>query len=79
MKHFITQNGVYVYFRSVEDEVVMVVSNNTSKSAKIDLSHYEEMLQNKTLGIDVISGLKVRLDADDMDIKGNNILILELC
>ena len=42
MKHFIPQNGVYVYFRSVDDEVIMVVSNNTSKSTKIDFSHYDE-------------------------------------
>ena len=78
MKHFIPQNGVYVYFRSVEDEVIMVVSNNTAKSAKIDLSHYDEVLQNRTFGVDVISGLEVLLDADYMDIKGNSILILEL-
>ena len=78
MKHFIPQNGVYVYFRSVDDEVIMVVSNNTSKSTKIDFSHYDEALQDKTYGVDVISGLKVQLDADDMDIKGNSILILEL-
>ena len=78
MKHFIRQNGVYVYYRSVDDEVIMVVSNNTSKSTKIDFSHYDEALQDKTYGVDVISGLKVQLDADDMDIKGNSILILEL-
>jgi hypothetical protein len=78
MKHFIPQNVVYIYFRSLGDEVVMVVSNNTSKSTKIDFSYYDEALQDKTYGVDVISGLKVQLDADYMDIKGHSILILEL-
>lgn len=78
MKHFIPQNGVYVYFRSAEDETIMVVSNNTSKSAKIDLSCYAEELSNWILGIDVVSGLKVQLNVDNMDIKGHQTLILEL-
>lgn len=78
VKHFIPQNGVYVCIRSAEDETIMVVSNNTSKSAKIDLSHYAEELSNWIFGIDVVSGLKVQLNVDDMDIKGNQTLILEL-
>ena len=78
MKHFIPQNGVYVYFRSAGDEVVMVVSNNTSKSARIDLLHYAEVLDNWILGVDVASGLEVQLDVDYINIKGHQTLILEL-
>ena len=71
-------NGVYVYFRSAGDEVVMVVSNNTSKSARIDLLHYAEVLDNWILGVDVASGLEVQLDVDYINIKGHQTLILEL-
>lgn len=58
MKHFIPQNGIYVYFRIYEDEKVMVISNGLSKSSILDLGHYREELNGYEYGIDVETGKK---------------------
>ena len=79
MKHFIPRNGVYVYFREYEHEKIMVVSNHTSKTVKVDLSYYAEETNGYQYGLEVLSGIKFKLDVDYWNIKGNNILILELC
>lgn len=78
MKHFIPQQGVYVYFRQYGDEKVMVVVNGTSKRVDIDLSQYVEELDGYTLGIDVITDKKMRLDTPSFRVKSNNVLILNL-
>ena len=78
MKHFVPQNGVYVYFRSYEDEKIMVLSNNYSKSSVVELNRYEEELAKYKYGIDVITGKMVDLVVGKMTIKKNEILILLL-
>lgn len=78
MKHFIPKKGVYVYFREYEHEKIMVVSNHTSKTVKVDLSYYAEETNGYQYGLEVLSGVEYKLDVDKMDIEGNNILILEL-
>ena len=57
----------------------MVVSNHTSKPVKVDLSYYDEETNGYQYGLEVLSGIKFKLDVDYWNIKGNNILILELC
>ena len=78
MKHFIPQKGVYVYFRQYECEKVMVVVNGASKRTNIDLSQYMEELEGYTLGIDIITDKKIRLDTMSFTVKSNDILILNL-
>ena len=78
MKHFIPQQGVYVYFRQYGDEKVMVVVNGTSKRVDIDLSQYMEELDGYALGIDVITDKKMRLDTLSFRVKSNDVLILNL-
>lgn len=78
MKHFIPQQGVYVYFRQYEEEKVMIVVNGTSKRVDIDLSQYMEELDGYALGIDVITDKKMRLDTLSFRVKSNDVLILNL-
>ena len=78
MKHFIPQQGVYVYFRQYEEEKVMIVVNGTSKRVDIDLSQYMEELDGYALGIDVITDKKMRLDTLSFRVKSNDVLILSL-
>lgn len=79
MKHFIPRNGVYVYFREYEKEKVMVISNNTSRKATINMFHYEEDIRDYQLGIDILLGTKHNLCENNWTINGNQTLILELC
>lgn len=78
MKHFIPQNGVYVYFREYGEEKVMVISNNTSQKTKVNLCHYAEELANKSHGIEVVSRMKVDLNMEYLNINSNSVFILEL-
>ncbi|PID95440.1 MAG: hypothetical protein CSA94_01605 [Bacteroidetes bacterium] len=48
--HFAPQNGVYVLFRTYEDETVVCILNKNEKPYTLDLQRFEEMrLNNKTL------------------------------
>jgi glycosidase len=79
MKHFVPQNGVYVYFRSFEDEKIMVISNGLTKSSNLSLEHYCEELDGYLCGIDVVTGRRVDFEGvQELKIKRNEILILSL-
>lgn len=79
MKHFIPQNGIYVYFRIYEDEKVMVISNGLSKSSTLDFGRYREELSGYEYGINVVTGRKFFLkDNQNLRIKRNEIIILNL-
>ena len=56
MKHFIPQQGVYVYARCYEGKRVLVVLNGTDKAVDLNLRPYAEVLEGATSGHDVISG-----------------------
>ena len=78
MKHFIPQDGVYVYFRSYKDEKVMILANCTSKTSAIDLSLYKEEIKDYNYGTDVISNKQIYLTNSTLTMKKNAIFILEL-
>lgn len=47
MKHYVPQNGVYVYERYLNDKSIVVFMNGTSKEASIDLGRYTESIKNR--------------------------------
>lgn len=77
MKHFIPQNGVYVYFRTCEEEKVMVLVNNTSKASIVDTSLYQEELQGYKSGTDVITKREITLGGL-LPLQKNEVFVLEL-
>ncbi len=78
MKHFIPQNGVYVYFRTCEEEKIMVISNGYSKLSCIDFMQYDEELSGYSYGVDILNGDIINILDREFEIKKNNILILNL-
>ncbi|GLU44055.1 glycoside hydrolase family 13 protein [Allomuricauda sp. NBRC 101325] len=54
--HFAPQDNVYVYFRYLPDESVMVVLNNSAKPQTIDLGRFSEGIKNHSKGINIING-----------------------
>lgn len=78
MKHFIPQNGVYVYFRSYKEEKVMVLVNNTSKVSKIDMSLYQEEFRGYKYGTDIITKKEINLENHLLSMQKNGVFILEL-
>lgn len=78
MKHFIPQNGVYVYFRQYQDEKIMVLSNATSHVCYLPLSQYSEELSGYRFGVDVMTGIKRSFDDNEIEINKNSVLILKI-
>ena len=78
MKHFIPQQGVYVYFRTYLQEKVMIIANLTTHQQTIWLAPYEEELNGLTLGKDVISQQYISLQTSSLLLKSNQLFILEL-
>ena len=78
-KHYLPQNGVYVYFRYNEKESVMVVINNNEKEQSLDLVRFVESLKNYSTATDILSGKTIKLDgSNSLKIDAKSSLILEL-
>ncbi len=77
MKHFIPENGLYVYFRYNEDELVMVVVNNKEESMIFNSERFSEMLVQKTIAVDVLNNQNYVL-RDGIEIPDKSVLIFEI-
>jgi len=72
--HFAPDNGVYVLFRILEEEVVALILNK-NESASLDLSKYKEIgLDGKTL-TNIISGDQIVWD-DNIKLESKGLTIL---
>jgi len=77
LKHFIPENGVYVYFRYLEDEVVMIALNNGTKEQTLDLERFDEVLKNYSSAFHLYTGVEHPLK-DGLGINGNGFLLISL-
>ena len=58
-RHFIPEDGVYVYFRYDDAKRVMVLWNTSDQSQEHALNRYSEMINGFTGGQDVLSGQNI--------------------
>ncbi len=56
LTHFLPKEGVYVYFRSLGEEQVMVVLNKNSNPHALDPARFAEVLGDARSGTDIIRG-----------------------
>ncbi|WP_462319553.1 cyclomaltodextrinase C-terminal domain-containing protein, partial [Marinilabilia sp.] len=63
LMHYAPQDGVYVYFRYNDDDMVMVVLNKNEEAVNIDTLRFHEMLTGKSSARNVLTG-------DSFDIGG---------
>jgi len=78
LKHYITEGGLYVYFRYNKKESVMVILNsNETKSRTITREKYIESLGDFSKGQDVITG-KIISDLTSFEIAPKTAMIIEL-
>jgi glycosidase len=78
IKHFIPEDGIYVYFRTYEDEKVMVVMNNNDEQKQMpSLDRFEECLQGSRSAADVINGSRIE-DIQEQVIPSKTTMIFEL-
>ncbi len=55
MKHFMPNNGLYVYRRSYQEKNVLVVMNGNDRPITVDMSRYNEILSGVESAHDIIS------------------------
>jgi len=77
LMQFIPEKGVYVYFRYDANSTVMVVMNTNDKKEKLgSAERFDEMLNGKRAGKDVINGNSKSLD--NLELNPWEIVIIEL-
>ncbi len=73
--HFAPKDGVYVLFRSTEDETVMVIINKNEKSHTLDLNRFEEMNLKGAKLVNVINGEELAW-GEQLELTSKGVLIL---
>jgi len=78
LKHFVPNEGVYVYFRYNKNDCVMVcLNNNETDSKTIDRKRYGEFLDQYQSGKEIITG-QVITDLSNIKILPKTAMIIEL-
>lgn len=78
LKHYIPNDGLYVYFRYNDRESVMVAINNNPEERKtIEGKKYSESLEGFTRGTDIISGTEIE-NLNSFSIPPATTMIIEL-
>ena len=77
MIHYPVKNGIYVYFRSYNEALVMVIINNNKKSKRIDPNRFNEVIAEKKQGISILDN-KVYDLTTKINLPGKGALILEV-
>lgn len=76
LKHFMPENGVYVYQRSYKGKRVVVMMNGTDSENVIDGTIYREIMPEGTTLTDILSGEKITI-ARQMRLPARALYILE--
>lgn len=74
---YLPENNVYVYFRILEDQRVMVVINNSPQSQELNLNRFSEGIGQASRAIDILSGNSHGMQGN-LNIDGKSSLVLEL-
>ena len=77
LKHFAPRDGVYVYFRYDEDEIIMVAINKNTERKRIPLDRYHEMnIENKAF-YNIVDKRRIAV-SDELSLEPNSISIFEI-
>ena len=75
--HYLVTNGIYVYFRTYQNDKLMVIMNNKENKEIMNLDLYSETFENKNYGVDIISGKTYNL-LEELIVNPKTALILDL-
>lgn len=76
--HYIPTNEVYVYFRTFEQENVMVVANRNKESKELDLARFAQGIKGATSGENVLTEENLDLSSGSITVGPMETLIIEL-
>lgn len=77
MKHFMVNQGIYIYERSLNDKSVLIMLNGSSNEVNLPLDRYAEVLHGKASGKDILTGETIRL-SKEVKMPPKGIYVIEL-
>jgi glycosidase len=77
LHHYAPVNGVYVYFRQLGAETVMVALNKGAAARTLDLRRFRENLAPGATGRDVLTGAHVEL-GDELALAPHSALVIDI-
>jgi len=77
LKHFIPQDNIYVYFRDLGNETVMVIMNGNAKEMKLNTNRFAESMKGKANAKNVLTDEAFQ-NLNEITIPAMTTLILEL-
>lgn len=76
LMHYIPEDGVYVYFRSLDQNHVMVVLNKNVLGQNLDLARFKLNLGGATQGKNILTGEHLHLGSK-LHVSGKSVLVIE--
>jgi glycosidase len=78
LTHYIPEEGIYVYFRTLDKASVMVIMNNNDKYVKtVATDRFQENLKGYKTGKDVLTGSQIK-DLGKIEVAAKSVKIIEL-
>lgn len=78
LTHYIPEDGIYVYFRTLDKTAVMVIINNNEKYEKmLSTARFNENLKGFKTGKDIFSGSQIK-DLSNIELPAKSVKIIEL-
>ncbi|WP_339736435.1 glycoside hydrolase family 13 protein [uncultured Sunxiuqinia sp.] len=77
LMHFVPEDGMYVYFRYNENEVVMVVLNKNEDEQVLETSRFQEVMEGFTSGMEIIHSKEIK-DLSSIAVPARSAMIIEL-
>ena len=75
--HYIPEDGIYVFFRILGENTVMVIINNNTSAKKLETKRFRENLEGFKKGKDALEGNLIK-DLDKIEIPAKTVRIIEL-
>ena len=75
--HYPVQDGIYVYFRRYENDMVMVIINNNDRAKTVYPDHFNETIKGRTKGVNIIND-RLHYLSREINIPGKSTLVLEI-
>ena len=77
LKHYVPENGVYVYFRYDSDESVMVIINRSDEKRNLPTARFAESLNGYNSGTEITTGRTIE-DLSSIGLSPRTAMIIEL-
>ncbi|MDR1974459.1 MAG: cyclomaltodextrinase C-terminal domain-containing protein [Bacteroidales bacterium] len=76
LMQYIPSGGVYTYFRYDENDCVMIIINASDKVQSIEWARFDERLNGKTAGIDILTG-KTITNGEETEVAARSSLVIK--